>query len=276
MTVPNTFKMMYNSYEMDTKICVRGVSPMPQLRLDKYLSELGVASRRELREIIRSGRVCVDGVCVRDEGQRIDAQRASVSLDGRTLHYSRFQYYMLDKPLGVITATEDREQKTVLDLLPPELRAAGLFPVGRLDKDTSGLLLLTNDGDFAHRVIAPKSEVWKRYLARVDGVPDEADAAAFREGLVLADGTRCLSAVLEVSGEESCAVLVQEGKYHQVRRMLAARGKSVLSLRRVAIGALPLDETLGPGGFRTLSEEERSLVFARPSSLPETKSMEKQ
>lgn len=235
---------------------------LPMLRLDRYLSELGIASRRELRGMIRSGRVLVDGVCVRDEGRRIDAEKAEVCLDGKMLSYCRFHYYMMDKPLGVITATEDSAQKTVLELLPEELRTLGLFPVGRLDKDTSGLLLLTNDGDFAHRVIAPKREVWKRYLAQVDGLPDETDAAAFRDGLLLADGTRCLPAALIPLGEDRCEVLVQEGKYHQVRRMLAARGKKVLALRRLAIGALTLDETLGPGGVRSLSEAERRQVFA--------------
>ena len=242
---------------------------VPTLRLDKYLSELGIASRRELREIIRSGRVLVDGRCVRDEGLRIDTEKAEVRLDGKTLCYRRFHYYIMDKPLDVITATEDRAQKTVLDLLPEELRALDLFPVGRLDKDTSGLLLLTNDGDFAHRVIAPKSEVWKRYLAQVDGVPDEADAAAFRDGLLLADGTRCLPAALIPLGGDRCEVLVQEGKYHQVRRMLAARGKKVLTLRRIAIGALVLDDELGAGRVRPLSEAEITLIFTSPEQTRE-------
>ena len=242
---------------------------MPTLRLDKYLSELGIASRRELREIIRSGRVFVDGRCARDEGLRIDAEKAEVRLDGKTLCYRRFHYYMMDKPPGVITATEDRTQKTVRDLLPEELRALDLFPVGRLDKDTSGLLLLTNDGDFAHRVIAPKSEVWKRYLARVDGVPDQDDAAAFRDGLLLADGTRCLPAVLIPLGGDLCEVLVQEGKYHQVRRMLAARGKKVLTLRRLSIGALVLDDELGAGRVRPLNEAEIAQIFSSPEQRSE-------
>ena len=167
---------------------------MPLMRLDKFLSELGVASRKELRQIIKSGRVLVNGAAVNAPEHKLDPERDTVVLDGKPLSYVKFRYFMLDKPPGVLSATEDRRQKTVLDLLPPELRALELFPVGRLDKDTSGLLLLTNDGDFAHRVISPKSEVEKLYYAKVDGVPDENDAAAFAEGIVLGDGTKCLPA----------------------------------------------------------------------------------
>ena len=152
---------------------------MPLMRLDKLLSELGEASRKELRQIIKSGRVLVNGAAVNAPEHKLDPERDTVVLDGKPLSYVKFRYFMLDKPPGVLSATEDRRQKTVLDLLPPELRALELFPVGRLDKDTSGLLLLTNDGDFAHRVISPKSEVEKLYYAKVDGVPDENDAAAF-------------------------------------------------------------------------------------------------
>ena len=150
---------------------------------------------------------------------------------------------MMDKPVGVVTATEDREQKTVLDLLPPELRRMGLFPVGRLDKDTSGLLLLTDDGEFAHRVISPKSGVEKRYKAQVGGAkPDAEDVEAFAAGLTLGDGTECLPAKLGAAGPGRCLVTVTEGKYHQVKRMLAARGKPVQTLRRLAVGELVLPE----------------------------------
>lgn len=234
---------------------------MALLRLDKYLCDLGLGSRRELRDWIRAGRVAVDGAAVCSPEQKLDPERASVSLDGKPLSYQALHYYMMDKPEGVITATEDGAQRTVLDLLPPELRRLGLFPVGRLDKDTSGLLILTDDGDFAHRVMSPKSDVRKRYLAEVDGVPDGEDAAAFRAGLILGDGTRCLPAELAYSGGNTCVVTVQEGKYHQVKRMLAARGKPVLKLRRVSVGALELDEALGPGGFRELEQDELCRVF---------------
>lgn len=233
---------------------------MAELRLDKYLSDSSAGSRREIRDWIRAGRVSINGAVVKRPEQKVDTG-ASVTLDGRPVLYRAFLYLMLDKPEGLITATEDREQRTVLDLLPPELRGKGLFPVGRLDKDTSGFLLLTNDGDFAHRVISPKKGVSKRYYAVVDGVPGEEDAAAFREGLVLGDGTQCLPAELECSGGSECWVTVQEGKYHQVKRMLASRGLPVLRLRRLSIGGLELDSTLGSGGLRQLDEEEIGKIF---------------
>ncbi len=229
-------------------------------RLDKLLADLGVATRSELRDIIRSGRVQVDGAVVTQPEQRFDSEACRIVLDGKELSYSVFHYYMMDKPEGVLSVTEDRKQKTVLDLLPPELRRMGLFPVGRLDKDTSGLLLLTNDGEFSHRVISPKSGIEKRYEARVEGMPDEEDVRAFAEGLTLGDGTKCLPAKLEITGTDRCYVTVMEGKYHQVKRMLASRGKPVRTLRRLSVGALALD--LGaPGDFRELTQEDLCKVF---------------
>ena len=229
-------------------------------RLDKLLADLGVATRSELRDIIRSGRVQVDGAVVTRPEQRFDSEACRIVLDGKELSYSVFHYYMMDKPEGVLSVTEDRKQKTVLDLLPPELRRMGLFPVGRLDKDTSGLLLLTNDGEFSHRVISPKSGIEKRYEARVEGMPDEEDVRAFAEGLTLGDGTKCLPAKLEITGTDRCYVTVMEGKYHQVKRMLASRGKPVRTLRRLSVGALALD--LGaPGDFRELTQEDLCKVF---------------
>ena len=231
------------------------------MRLDRLLSELGAASRSELRQIIRRGRVSVDGAVVTEPERRVDPEGSEIRLDGELLTYRRFRYFMMDKPAGVLSVTEDRKQKTVLDLLPPELKRLELFPVGRLDKDTSGLLILTNDGDFAHRVISPKSGVEKRYRAEVEGVPDEADVKAFAEGLTLGDGTKCLPARLEITGANICYVTVMEGKYHQVKRMLASRGKPVVSLRRLSVGALELDEALGPGGFRELEKNDLCKVL---------------
>ncbi len=230
-------------------------------RLDKILGELGLASRREAKDLVRSGRLLVDGLRPTGPDMKLDPETAALTLDGEALVYRKSRVFMMDKPAGVLTATEDRAQPTVLDLLPPELRRLGLFPVGRLDKDTTGLLLLTNDGDLAHRILSPKSEVPKRYRARVDGVPDESDAAAFRAGLVLGDGTRCLPAELETDGTDVCFVTLREGKYHQVKRMLAARGKPVLELRRVSVGGLKLDETLAPGGVRELDEPALCTLF---------------
>ena len=230
-------------------------------RLDKLLADLGIASRKELKQIIREGRVSVDGKAVSSPEAKVDGEKSVVALDGKPLRYSEFHYYMMDKPVGILTATEDRSKKTVLDLVTPEMRRMGLFPVGRLDRDTSGMLLLTNDGDFAHRVISPKSAVKKLYYAKVDGTPTKEDAEAFENGLVLADGLHCLPAKLEITGENECLVTVMEGKYHQVRRMLASRGKPVLALRRLSIGALKLDTGLGTGGFRELCQKEMDAVF---------------
>lgn len=238
---------------------------MAQIRLDKLLSDAGVASRKGLRSIIKSGRVCVDGVAVRKPEQKIDSDKNKVSLDGKNISYSEYRYFVMDKPKGVVTATEDKDQETVLDILPPELKHLGLFPVGRLDKDTSGLLILTNDGDFAHRVISPKFSVEKRYYAEVEGKPDEEDEKAFEEGIALRDGTACKRAKLIRLGGNSCEVVLTEGKYHQVRRMLASRGKPVTELRRLSIGELKLAESSLPGECRELSETDLCRVFMTPS-----------
>ena len=234
---------------------------MAVIRADKFLSELGLASRREAREIIRAGRLRSDGRCVASPDEKLDPDAQTVTLDGELLRYRKYRYFMMDKPAGVLTATEDARQKTVLDLLPPELQRLDLFPVGRLDKDTSGLLLLTNDGIFAHRVISPKSGVQKRYYAEVEGEPDAEDARAFAEGLTLGDGTKCLPALLEPAGAGACYVTVMEGKYPQVKRMLASRGKPVLRLRRLSVGELLLETDLGPGGWSEPDENDLCKVL---------------
>ena len=250
-------KVCYNSADFHEK----GACATAAIRLDKYLSELGAASRREARELIRAGRVTVDGRAVTAPEAKLDPAAAAVALDGERLVWQKHRYYMLNKPAGVVCATEDKRQRTVLDLLPEELRRAGLFPVGRLDCDTRGLLLLTDDGEFAHRVISPKSAVEKRYDALVEGRLDETDVAAFAAGLLLADGTRCLPARLEIPAEGRCFVTVTEGKYHQVKRMLASRGAPVKELKRLSIGALTLPEELAEGEYRALNEEDLCRVF---------------
>ena len=229
---------------------------MGLIRLDKYICDMGLASRREVKQLIRSGRVIVDGIPLVTAETKIAPASASVYLDGELLHHTDHHYYIIDKPSGVLTATEDRRQRTVMDLISPEMKRMGLFPVGRLDKDTSGLLILTDDGDFAHRVISPKSGIEKLYYARVDGIPDSGDVKAFEDGLTLADGTKCMSAVLTLLGGSECLVTVMEGKYHQVKRMLASRGKSVLELRRIAIGSLRLGEDSSPGSYCEISQED--------------------
>ena len=229
-------------------------------RLDKIISATGKKSRREVREMVRQGRVLVDGRPAPAADMKVDPQTAAILLDGEPLGYEQLTYVMLHKPAGVLTATEDRRQETVLDLLPPELRRRGLSPVGRLDKDTEGLLLLTNDGQLAHRLLSPKSHVDKVYYARVDGVLEPGDIAAFAAGMTLGDGLECLPAGLEILSPTEALVTLREGKFHQVKRMLAARGKPVLYLKRLSMGRLRLDPALAPGAWRMLTEEERSAL----------------
>ena len=235
---------------------------MALVRLDKLLADQGIATRKELKTIIRSGRVQVDGQTVKVPETKLDPAACRVTVDGAELKLARHHYYMMDKPEGVVTATEDSRQGTVLDLVTDEMRRMGLFPVGRLDKDTSGLLLLTDDGDFAHRVISPKSCVEKLYYAVVAGEVGEEDVTAFSRGIVLGDGTACLPAKLEPLGNSACLVTVVEGKYHQVKRMLAARGKPVQKLRRLSIGGLSLDENSVPGTWRELDDEDLCRLFS--------------
>ena len=229
-------------------------------RLDKIISATGKKSRREVREMVRQGRVLVDGKPAPAADMKVDPQTAVILLDGEPLGYEKFTYVMLHKPAGVLTATEDRRQETVLDLLPPELRRRALSPVGRLDKDTEGLLLLTNDGQLAHRLLSPKSHVDKVYYARVDGALEPGDIAAFAAGMTLGDGLECLPAGLEILSPTEALVSLREGKFHQVKRMLAARGKPVLYLKRLSMGRLRLDPALAPGAWRMLTEEERSAL----------------
>ena len=231
---------------------------MEQQRLDKILASTGKWSRKEARDLIRAGRVLANGVPVRDPSARLDPEGVELCADGVPVAVRRVTWVMLNKPAGYLSATEDRRAPTVLDLLPPELR--NLFPVGRLDKDTVGLLLLTNDGALAHALLSPRRHVEKVYEARVTGRLTGEDVTAFREGVTLVDGLRCLPAGLEIlsagDAESLCRVTVREGKFHQIRRMLARRGKTVLTLERVKMGNLPLDPSLKRGSFRFLTEEE--------------------
>lgn len=225
-------------------------------RLDKLLAGTGKWSRREVKALVRQGLVRVDGRLAASAEDKLDPAATVVTVAGETISLCRFTYVMLHKPAGVLTATEDRKQPTVLDLLPPELRRIALAPVGRLDKDTEGLLLLTNDGELAHRLLSPKYHVEKRYFARVDGELSAADAEAFARGMTLGDGLECLPAGLEVLPDRVCVVTLREGKFHQVKRMLAARGAPVLYLKRLSMGPLTLDDSLAAGAYRLLRAEE--------------------
>lgn len=230
-------------------------------RLDKLLAGTGKWSRREVKALVRQGLVRVDGRLAACAEDKLDPAAAIITVAGETISLCRFTYVMLHKPAGVLTATEDRKQPTVLDLLPPELRRIGLAPVGRLDKDTEGLLLLTNDGELAHRLLSPKYHVEKRYFARVDGELSAADAEAFARGMTLGDGLECLPAGLEVLPDRVCIVTLREGKFHQVKRMLAARGAPVLYLKRLSMGPLTLDDSLAAGAYRLLRAEEISALY---------------
>ena len=225
-------------------------------RLDKLRAGTGKWSRREVKALVRQGLVRVDGRLAASAEDKLDPAATVVTVAGETVALHRFTYVLLHKPAGVLTATEDRKQPTVLDLLPPELRRIGLAPVGRLDKDTEGLLLLTNDGELAHRLLSPKYHVEKRYFARVDGELSAADAEAFARGMTLGDGLECLPAGLEVLPDRVCIVTLREGKFHQVKRMLAARGAPVLYLKRLSMGPLTLDDSLAAGAYRLLRAEE--------------------
>lgn len=240
---------------------------MKKMRLDKLLATLGEGTRSEVREAIRAGRVTVDGAVARDAGMQVDAESSAVAIAGRALFYKEVRHVMLHKPQGVLTAARDKKQKTVMDLLPPMYAAMGCMPAGRLDKDTEGLLIITSDGQLAHRIISPKKDVGKTYFARVDGPLDEEDIAAFAAGLHIKDSDGefdARPAELEIISSspqmsETC-VRVTEGKYHQVKRMFSSRGVQVTYLKRLSIGALELDEALAPGQWRELTQEEIALL----------------
>ena len=224
-------------------------------RLDKFLCDSGVGTRSQVKAILKAGRVAVDGKPEKDNGRKIDPKTQTVTLDGEVLGGYRRIVLMMNKPGGFVTATEDKNEKTVMELLPPEYRNLDLKPIGRLDKATEGLLLFTNDGDLLHRLISPKKEVPKVYYARHEGTAGEADVATFAAGLTLRDGLECLPAKLEPIGPGESLVTVCEGKYHEVRRMMASRDMTVLYLERRQEGMLVLGD-LPRGQVRELTQEE--------------------
>ena len=224
-------------------------------RLDKFLCDSGVGTRSQVKAILKSGRVTVDGIVERDNSRKIDPAAQTVCLDGDVLGGKRRVVVMLNKPSGFVTATEDKNDRTVMELLPPEIRKMDVKPVGRLDKATEGLLLFTNDGDLLHRLISPKKEVPKVYYARHEGQAGPEDVEAFAAGLTLRDGTVCLPAKLEPLGVGESLVTVCEGKYHQVRRMMASRNMTVTYLERRMEGSLTLGD-LPRGQVRELTEKE--------------------
>lgn len=228
-------------------------------RLDKILSSAGAGSRKDLRAAIRAGRVRVNGEVCRDESAKFDEQAAEITLDGEAVELLRPALILLNKPAGYLTAADDPRQKTVMELIPERYRKFGVMPVGRLDKDTEGLLLLTNDGALAHDLLAPKKHVDKVYFVRTDGALDDADCKAFEQGITLGDGLECLPAKLEIlksDAQSEALITIHEGKFHQIKRMLASRGKPVVYLKRLSMGSLTLDEGLSKGEYRLLTAEE--------------------
>lgn len=230
-------------------------------RLDKVLAGTGRWSRREVKLLVRQGLVRLNGAAAGSAEEKCDPETAVITVNGETVVLRRFTYVLLHKPGGVLTATEDRRQETVMELLPQELRRVGLAPVGRLDKDTEGLLLLTNDGELTHRLLSPKYHVDKRYFARVDGHLTAAHAEAFARGMTLGDGLKCLPARLEILPDNGCIVTVREGKFHQVKRMLASCGAPVVYLKRLSMGPLVLGDELGRGEHRMLRDEEVAALY---------------
>ena len=233
-------------------------------RLDKLLSSRGAGSRKEVQALIRSGAVSVNGETVRKPEIKIDIFKDEVRLGGQAVDLSEHVYIMMNKPAGVISATEDRNERTVLDLLPENMRRPKLFPAGRLDKDTVGLLIITDDGDFAHRMLSPGKHVEKQYRATLDREADAEDIAAFERGIILSDGTKCLPSKLEIpdpSRAENVLVRLCEGKYHQVKRMFASRGKKVVQLERISIGNLYLDGNLNRGEAKFLTKLDIYAIF---------------
>ena len=233
------------------------------MRLDKYLADCGAGTRSEIKKLIRSGRVRVTGTDQLRPETQVEPGTAEVWLDGAEVRYRRHIYRLLNKPRGYISATWDARQPTVLDLVPKEFLHYEPFPAGRLDVDTEGLCLLTNDGQLAHRLLSPARHVPKTYAARISGVVTEADAAAFRRGVTLDDSYRTKPAelvILSAGPISEIQVTITEGKYHQVKRMFEAVGKKVIYLKRIAMGGLALDPAMAPGDIRELEPEELSLL----------------
>lgn len=229
-----------------------------KIRLDKYLADMGCGTRSEVKQALKKGAVSVNDVPVKRPEEKVDTEADRIVFRGKTVSYLKYEYFMLNKPAGVVSATEDRRDRTVIDLIGDKQRK-DLFPVGRLDKDTEGLLLITNDGETAHRLLSPRKHVDKVYYARVKGNVTEEDVRLFAQGIDIGDEKPALPAELVIlkSGEVSeIELTVREGRFHQVKRMFAAAGKEVVYLKRLRMGTLVLDRNLKPGEYRKLTKEE--------------------
>lgn len=243
---------------------IRGDRKMSTERLDKIIASQSSFSRKDARNLIKDGGVCVNGKTMTSSDAAIDPDNDAITLFGKAFTVKRFIYIMLHKPAGILSAAKDARAKTVVDLVPQKMYRRGLFPTGRLDKDTTGFMLITDDGDFAHRILSPKNHVFKTYEARLAQPVNEADLEGLIDGITLADGTKCLPAYAEVieQGENPLIrVKIREGKYHQIKRMFAALENEVIELKRTKIGDLQLDETLREGDCRELTSAEVLLII---------------
>ena len=229
-------------------------------RLDKIISSQFNLSRREARRDIKIGKVTVDGNVIKDFGF-LTSLDSKITHNGQALEYKEHIYLIMNKPAGIISASTDKSRETVVDLVPEELRRKNLFPVGRLDRDTTGLLLITDDGDFAHKVMAPKKQIFKTYVAELDGAVTSEMCEEFKKGIVLADGSECQKAELTPIGDNSAIIKICEGKYHQIKRMFGVVGLGVNSLKRIAVGGLSLPEDLAIGECRELEEVQIVTIF---------------
>ncbi len=231
-------------------------------RLDKIISSQGKYSRSEVKKLVRAGLVTLNGEKVKSADVKADAEKDLITVDGESISYKKHVYIMLNKPQGVVSATDDTVHKTVIDLVPPELFRQGLFPAGRLDSDTTGFVLITDDGDFAHRILSPKNHIMKTYHAALDHFLTDEDIRRFTEGIELRDGTLCLEAEVKMLtvNPPVAEVKIHEGKYHQVKRMFAALGNRVVALRRVKMGGLDLDESLAEGQCREITAKELLMI----------------
>ncbi|WP_339214232.1 pseudouridine synthase [Ornithinibacillus sp. FSL M8-0202] len=231
------------------------------MRIDKLLSNMGYGSRKDVKALVKKKRVTLNELVVKDSGLKVDPQKDIVKVDDQVVIYKPFIYLMMNKPPGVVSATEDQRDRTVIDLLTPELQHFNPFPVGRLDKDTEGLLLLTNDGQLAHQLLSPKKDVGKTYYAKISGMVTDKEVELFSNGVTLDDGYKTKPAKLTIiaSGDISeIEIIITEGKFHQVKRMFEAVGMKVVYLKRLSMGELKLDSSLSLGEYRELTEEELS------------------
>lgn len=233
-------------------------------RLDKILASQNVGSRREVQKLIKNGEVCVNGEICRKPETKVDVDSDEITVSGQAVNYQKYIYIMMNKPGGVLSATSDKHDKTVIDLLPDEYKRKGLFPAGRLDKDTEGLLIITDDGDFAHRMLSPKKHVEKKYIAKLDKEITDETIQRFKDGIVFADGTKCMPAKLEFESEtdkKTGIVTICEGKFHQVKKMFICCGINVVHLQRISIGNLYLDSKLPIGCSKLMTNLDKELIF---------------